>query len=163
MPITFEQSKDAIAQLVKHFAANREAYRAPAYKEAHARQEFIDPFFLALGWDVHNSQRAAPDYREVVMEDTLEIAGQKKAPDYVFRVGKARKFFVEAKKPGVDLKKDAQPAYQLRRYAWTAKLPLSLLTDFEEIAVYDCRARPAPSVIGSRSGPSTYDAFVLFG
>jgi hypothetical protein len=30
-----------------------EAYRAPAYKEAHARQEFIDPFFVALGWDVH--------------------------------------------------------------------------------------------------------------
>ena len=35
------------------------------------------------------------------------------------------------------------PAYQLRRYAWTAKFPLSILTDFEEFAVYDCRVKPA--------------------
>ena len=33
-------------------------------------------------------------------------------------------------------------AYQLRRYAWSAKLPLSILCDFEEFAVYDCRIRP---------------------
>ena len=54
-----------------------------------------------------------------------------------------RKFFVEAKKPSVNLKDDPAPAYQLRRYAWSAKLPLSLLTDFQELAVYDCRVRPA--------------------
>ena len=62
------------------------------------------------------------------------------APDYAFRIGETRKFFAEAKKPGVDLKTDAGPAYQLRRYAWSAKLPFSLLTDFEELAVYDCRS-----------------------
>jgi predicted type IV restriction endonuclease len=143
MDSAFQQSKDDIARLVKHFATNRAAYLAPAYKEAHARQEFIDPFFVALGWDVHNAARAAPDYREVVVEDSLEVEGQRKAPDYVFRIGRERKFFAEAKKPGVDLKADARPAYQLRRYAWTAKLPLSVLSDFEELAVYDCRARPS--------------------
>ena len=51
-------------------------------------------------------------------------------------------FFLEAKKPSVDIKSDAHPAYQLRRYAWSAKLPLSILTDFEEFAVYDCRPEP---------------------
>lgn len=143
MPYSFEQSKDEIARLVKHFATNKAMYVAPAYKEAHARQEFIDPLFVALNWDVHNYQHAAPDYREVILEDSLDIEGQKKAPDYAFRVGRDRKFFGEAKKPGVDLKTAAAPAYQLRRYAWSAKLPLSLLTDFEELAVYDCRIRPS--------------------
>jgi len=128
---------------VRHFAANRAAYRGPTYKEAQARQGLIDPFFEALGWDVKNAQRLAPNYQEVVFEDSLEIDGERKAPDYAFRVGGERKLFVEAKKPGVDLKTNAAPAYQLRRYAWTAKLPLSLLTDFEELAVYDCRLRPA--------------------
>ena len=52
------------------------------------------------------------------------------------------KFFVEAKKPAVDIKSDVGPAFQLRRYAWTAKLPLSILSDFEEFAVYDCRIKP---------------------
>lgn len=32
---------------------------------------------------------------------------------------------------------------QLRRYAWTTKLSLSVLSDFEEFAVYD---RPLPCV-----------------
>ena len=42
----------------------------------------------------------------------------------------------------MDIKADPGPAFQLRRYAWSAKLPLSILTDFEELAVYDCRVRP---------------------
>src|SRR5437762_8424270 len=65
-----------------------------------------------------------------------------KAPDYCFRIGGTRKFFLEAKKPSVDIKTDNDPAYRLRRYAWSAKLPLSILTDFEEFAVYDCRVEP---------------------
>ena len=143
MPYSFDQSKDAVAQLVKHFATNLTTYRAPGYKEAHARQEFIDPLFAALGWDVSNVQNAAPDYHEVVVEPSLDVEGHQKAPDYVFRIGREAKFYLEAKKPGVDLKADPGPAYQLRRYAWTARLPLSILTDFEEFAVYDCRKRPS--------------------
>jgi len=138
-------SLDLIARLVQQFHTNRAAYHAPEYKEAHARQELIAPLFIALGWDVHNEKRAAPQYREVILEDSLEVEGEdaRKAPDYAFRVGETRKFFAEAKKPGVALKTAARPAYQLRRYAWSAKLPLSLLTDFEELGIYDCRSRPS--------------------
>jgi hypothetical protein len=143
MPITFEQSKDKIAHLVQHFRTNQAQYHTTGYKEAHARQEFIDPLFAVLGWDVSNAQHAAPDYREVVVEPSLDVEGHQKAPDYGFRVGRDLKFYVEAKRPGVDIKADAGPAYQLRRYAWTARLPLSILTDFEELAAYDCRKKPS--------------------
>ena len=47
---TFEHGKDAVAALARHFANNRALYHKANYKEAHARQEFIDPFFAALGW-----------------------------------------------------------------------------------------------------------------
>ena len=143
MPITFEQSKDKIAHLVQHFRTNQAQYHTTGYKEAHARQEFIDPLFAVLGWDVSNAQHAAPDYREVDVEPSLDVEGHQKAPDYGFRVGRDLKFYVEAKRPGVDIKADAGPAYQLRRYAWTARLPLSILTDFEELAAYDCRKKPS--------------------
>ena len=43
----------------------------------------------------------------------------------------------------MDIQHDIEPAYQLRRYAWSAKLPLSILTDFEQLSVYDCRSKPA--------------------
>jgi len=110
----FEQAKDAVAQLVSHFRANSNRYLALAYKETWARQEFIDPFFVALGWDVRNERRFAPQYREVITEDSLDIEGHRKAPDYAFRVGQTPKFFTEAKKPGVAIKTDPAPAFQLR-------------------------------------------------
>src|SRR5260221_11980369 len=81
-------------------------------------------------------------YKEVIHEDSLEVEGENKAPEYAFRIGGQRKFFVEAKKPSVNIELNIHPAFQLRRYAWSAKLPLSILTDFEEVAVYDCRAKP---------------------
>lgn len=83
----------------------------------------------------------AEAYKDVIHEDAIKVSGYTKAPDYCFRVGGMRKFFVEAKKPSVNLR-DTSPAFQLRRYAWSAKLPISILTDFEELAVYDCRIKP---------------------
>ncbi|MCX5826177.1 MAG: Eco57I restriction-modification methylase domain-containing protein [Deltaproteobacteria bacterium] len=78
----------------------------------------------------------------MIHEDAIRIGGAVKAPDYCFRIGGTRKFFVEAKKPAVRIAEEAAPAYQLRRYAWSAGLPLSILTNFEEFAVYDCRIKP---------------------
>jgi len=131
-----------ILDLIETFDRNIEAYHSPQYKETQLRLEFIDPFFEELGWDVTNKSGCAPQYRDVIHEDAISVSGATKAPDYCFRIGGVRKFFLEAKKPSINIKGDPHPAYQLRRYAWSAKLPLSILTDFEEFAVYDCRMRP---------------------
>ncbi len=131
-----------VLDLVERFTRNRDDYRSGRYNETQLRREFLDPFFEALGWDVNNRQGYAEAYKDVIHEDAIKIGGYTKAPDYCFRTGGTRKFFVEAKKPSVNLRFDTSPAFQLRRYAWSAKLPLSILTDFEEFAVYDCRIRP---------------------
>ena len=132
-----------VIELVERFKRNENVYRSAGYNETQVRREFIDPLFEALGWDVGNRQGYAEQWKEVVHEDALKVAGATKAPDYSFRLGGRRLFFLEAKRPGINLKDDPEPAYQLRRYAWTAKLPLSILTDFEEFIVYDTRVRPA--------------------
>ena len=131
-----------VIELVERFESNIEAYKSGQYNETQARREFIDPFFSELGWDVDNRRGYAEAYKDVVHEDSIKIDQSTKAPDYCFRVGGTRKFFLEAKKPSVDIKGDIHPAYQLRRYAWSARLPLSILTDFEEFAVYDTRIKP---------------------
>jgi hypothetical protein len=131
-----------ILDLVQRFSDSRDEYRSGHYNEAQLRREFLDPFFTALGWDLTNQQGYAPQYREVIQEASLNIEGQSKAPDYEFRIGQTPKFFVEAKKPAVNIQYDIHPAFQLRRYAWSAHLPLSILTDFEEFAVYDTRIKP---------------------
>lgn len=134
-----------IRKLVSRFEANLDSYRNGAYNETQLRRDFLDPFFKALGWDVDNSQGYAEAFREVVHEDAIRIGSATKAPDYSFRIGGRRIFFLEAKKPAVLIRDDPGPAYQLRRYAWSANLPLSIVSDFEEFAVYDCRIKPAPS------------------
>lgn len=131
-----------VVDLVARFNLHIDAYKSPSYNETQIRREFIDPFWKALGWDIDNEQGYAEAYKDVVHEDAIKISGSTKAPDYAFRTGGVRKFFLEAKKPSVNIKDDVSPAYQLRRYAWSAKLPLSVLTDFEELAIYDCRVKP---------------------
>ncbi|MGO8703977.1 MAG: Eco57I restriction-modification methylase domain-containing protein [Candidatus Brocadiia bacterium] len=136
------KAPQVILDLVEHFERNIASYRAAGYNEAQVRTEFIDPMFEALGWDMANRAGNAEAYKDVIHEDAIKVGGVTKAPDYCFRIGGARKFFLEAKRPAVDIVYDADAAYQLRRYAWSSKLPLSILTDFEEFAVYDCRVRP---------------------
>lgn len=133
-----------IVELVARFEQHREAYTSGKYNETQLRREFLDPFFTALGWDVANKGGNAEAYKDVVHEDQVKVGALTKAPDYSFRIGGSRKFFVEAKKPSVNVKDDPAPAFQLRRYAWSAKLPLGIVTDFEEFAVYDCRIKPGP-------------------
>lgn len=131
-----------LIELVTRFRDNLNSYKNPQYNETQVRREFIDPLFEFLGWDVANKYGYAEAYKEVIHEYSQKTKDSVEAPDYLFRIGGIRKFFVEAKKPSVNLKDDPNPAFQVRRYAWSAKLPLSILTDFEEFIVYDCRIKP---------------------
>ena len=131
-----------VIELIELFERNIESYKGQGYNEAQLRREFIDPFFEALGWDIQNKAGIAQAYKDVIHEDAIKIGGETKAPDYCFRIGGTRKFFLEAKKPAIDIGDSEESAYQLRRYAWSAKLPLSILTNFEKFAVYDCLVRP---------------------
>ena len=136
-----------LISLVERFKRNLNSYTSPAYNEEQTRTEFIGPFFDLdiLGWDVANKQGYAEAYKDVVSEGAVKGKAAKATsefPDYTFRIGGTRKFFVEAKKPSVDIETDAEAAYQLRRYAWSANLPLSILTNFRQLSIYDCRFKP---------------------
>jgi predicted type IV restriction endonuclease len=115
-PCRYGSSK-GILSLVERFNQSRDAYISGEYNETQLRREFLDPFFTALGWDVDNKQGFAEAYKDVIHEDAIKIGTATKAPDYSFRIGGIRKYFVEAKKPSVNVKEDISPAYQLRRYA----------------------------------------------
>lgn len=131
-----------VIRLVETFRNNIQSLKSDNYNETQVRREYIDPLFEALGWDVFNENSYAEAYKDVIHEYSQKTTDTTKNPDYCFRIGGKRKFFVEAKKPSINLKDNIHPAYQLRRYGWSAKLPLSILTDFEEFAVYDCRILP---------------------
>ncbi len=132
----------SIHKLVETFEKNIEQYRS-SKNETELRREFLDKFFTALGWDVDNLQGAREAEKEVAHEFSVEVAGQGKKADYAFRIGGDKfDFLVEAKKPSVKIESNLDAAFQIRRYGWSAKIPVNILTDFEHFAVYDCRVKP---------------------
>lgn len=139
----FETSKKEIEKLVKKFDEHKD-YIMKNFDEENIKQKFINKFFIALGWDVDLESDVAPQYADVEFEDSIKINGHSKAPDYCFKVGLEKIFFVEAKAPHENIDKNKEHAYQLKRYTWSAKLPLGILTDFEEFAVYEPIKPPKP-------------------
>jgi len=137
MPVPTE-----VIGLIERFREHEAACMAASYSETSLRDDFIEPLFAALGWDINSGSCYRQAYGDVIREGMLRTGDAVKAPDFTFRIGGSRRFFVAAEKPGVLVFDAAVPAYQLRRYAWNAKLPLSVLTNFREFAVYDTRSRP---------------------
>ncbi len=133
-----------IHKLVETFEQNLDSYRS-SKNETELRREFLDKFFTALGWDVANEKGYDELGKEVIHEFSVDVAGQQKKADYAFRVGRGEKFdfLVEAKKPSVKVETSQEAAFQIRRYGWSAKLPINILSDFEHFAVYDCRTKPS--------------------
>lgn len=129
-----------IKDLISRFDTEKARFTTSSYNEAQLRTDFLDPLFKLLGWDITNEQGKPTSEREVLVEEGLRGAFDEntKKPDYTFRLFAERKFFVEAKKPFVKIEVDAESAKQVRRYGFTAKLKISVLTNFEYLAIYDC-------------------------
>lgn len=133
-----------VAELVERFRRNEVDYRDAGYNETQARTEFITPLLEAFGWDVHNRRSQPLIYREVIEEATVEVGEERlsKRPDYELRLARQRKIFVEAKKPSVRIDRDRAPAFQTRRYGYSASLPISVVTNFHQLIIYDCKPIP---------------------
>jgi hypothetical protein len=101
-----------IEELIDKFESDPDFYRSTHFNETEVRTQFINPFFDALGWDVYH--KCIPDNRDVKEEDAVKVEGKTKNPDYSSRLLEKRKFFVEVKKPSINIESSIYPAYQVR-------------------------------------------------
>lgn len=133
--------KERLEKLVSKYRKSIAYYHDSknAYNEQNCRDEYISPFLECLGWDVQNTKGTLPQYQEVVSE---RYSNSAERPDYTLTLNGVSRLFVEAKKPGVDITVDAEPAMQTRRYGWNAKHRLSVLTNFEYLLIYDTTNKP---------------------
>ena len=141
-----ERKRKLLSERVALYSSRLEEYQKTTYNETQVRVDFVNPFFKALGWDVDNESGLPQHLREVTHEASVlvEENGNKrnKKPDYSFRIGTEPLFFLETKKPSVDIKTDKAPAFQLRRYGWSGNLKVSVLTNYTDLYIYDCSVRP---------------------
>jgi hypothetical protein len=138
-------ARERVVELVRSFKHNEADYLSAAYNETQARTDFITPLLEAFGWDVHNAAGQRLGLREVIEEATVEVGEEKlsKRPDYELRLARQRKLFIEAKKPSVRVDRSRDAAFQARRYGYSASLPIAVLTNFHQLAIYDCVPLPS--------------------
>jgi len=137
--LAYEKGIEMIGRLVEKYQRGRDGFIADM-NETQLRTDFLDPFFELLGWDIKNSEGIPTSEREVLVEEPLkaDASSNTKKPDFTFRLFSERKFFLEAKRPSVKIEENDSPARQVRRYGFTAKLKISVLSNFEYLAIYDC-------------------------
>ena len=141
---SLETAYEQVAILVEDFKNNEKYYIQPDYSEAQARKDFIDKFFIALGWDVNHEDQKDPYRQEVKVERGVSVKGAQRRADYSFSIApnyRDPKFFVEAKKPSRQLE-SGDDYFQAIRYGWNTQNPLVVLTDFEEFHILDSRFKP---------------------
>jgi len=138
--VTFESFEKELNRLVESFGKRLAELKQPSYAEAQLRDDFLNPFFRALGWDMENRAGFIQKEREVEIESATQIGGGRKRADYLFRTDKRDRFVCEAKKPAEEL--HSRYAFQAKRYAWNKGVPMALLTDFEELKIYIVGGKP---------------------
>ena len=102
--------KQKLEVLVEKFQNNIKQYKNKDYNET----------------EVNNKKNLPQQYREVTHEASVTVKengkDKTKKPDYAFRFGSDVLFYLETKKPSVDIENDISPAFQTRRYGWRGNL-----------------------------------------
>ena len=131
--MTKEETKQQIQKLVEKYQRVVEAGKIKSYNEAQSRNEFIEPLFEFLGWDMRNLTTD----NEVTTEEN--VSGGR--VDLAFRFGNIPVFFLEAKAMKVDLD-EWKWAEQAINYSWNKNVTWAVLTDFESIKIFNAEIPP---------------------
>ena len=130
MELTRDKAKENLARLIEKFERELPANKIKDYNEEATKISFIQPLLKeVLGWEVGNQDEVSPEERI-----------SRGRVDYGLKVEGKIKVFVEAKPPRADLNKHIEQAV---RYGYNRKgVPFVLLTDFEELKLFDVTVKP---------------------
>lgn len=137
----FKEEKKELKEIITAFERDYDVYKNKnsLFNEQMTRQQYIDRFLRLLGWDISNPRNLSFNNREIVAE---EYSNSSDRPDYTIRMNGSSLFYVEAKKVSVNIESEIDPAMQVRRYGWNGGHKISVLTNFEYLAIYTTFHQP---------------------
>ena len=92
--------------------------------EANTETKLIEPLFEILGWTKKDYEKQAKARRETRLGHA----------DYAFSIGDKIAFFVEVKKVGIPLEREADK--QVISYALSKRVSFAVSTNFEELKIF---------------------------
>lgn len=118
-----DKSKDNIRELVNDFRNNYQNYKKLA--ESDVETKLVEELFIkVLGWDK----------KDFIKQEKVRRGEKSGRADYAFYIGDRIVFFLEAKKIGIPLEKEADK--QVISYALSRKVPLAISTNFEQMNIF---------------------------
>ena len=136
-------AKERLRILIEKYFQYKKDKKSEELSEESTRG-WINEFLEIFDWDVLNIQQVQ---QEKIVDDAQkekldEIESTHTKPDYSLMNGSTVKAYLDAKKTSVDIFKNKEAAFQVRSYGWSAGLPCSFLTNFEQMVIFDCRYAP---------------------
>lgn len=135
--------KEQLTKLVERYQSFKREGRLDLSSEETIRT-WINELLLIFDWDVM-------DTSQVLQEKVLsseekrsieEIGSTSTRPDYTFKLGNQKLTFLDAKAVSVNIETSTASAFQIKSYGWSVLAPCAFLTNFEELAIYDCTYVP---------------------
>lgn len=138
------QGKDKLIDLVQRYQVAKSAGQLENSSEATMRA-WIDELLSVFGWDVQNTQQVLTEHTlgRSEKEKLRDIGSTNTRPDYTLVNGSVMLTFVDAKSLAVNIDTDKDAAFQIRSYGWSIGSPFSIITNFEQLAIYDCSVMPS--------------------
>ncbi len=129
--------------LVQRFQEAKDNGRLQNASEATMRT-WIDELLSMFGWNVQNTQQVLTEHtlNQAERARLNEIGSTNTRPDYTLVNGKVKLAFVDAKSLDVNIENDKSAAFQIRSYGWSIGASFSIVTNFEQLAIYDCSIMP---------------------
>lgn len=117
-----EKAKVEIKKLIDDFKSNYQKYKKEL--EANTETKLIEPLFQILGWTKNDFVKREKAHRGI----------RSGFADYAFYIGDKIVFFLEAKKVGISLDKEAYK--QVISYALSKRVPFAVATNFEQLTIF---------------------------
>ncbi len=117
-----EKIRQEIGGLIEDFKENYQKYKKEI--EANTETKLVEPLFEALGWTKKDFTKGEKAHRE----------GRAGHADYAFHIGDRIVFFLEVKRVGIPLDKEADK--QVVSYALSRRVPFAVSTNFEELKIF---------------------------
>lgn len=141
LPASSDAGKAALAPIIQKFEKKREFYTTGNATGEVIESDLIDPFFEALGWDVHNTDRSYLYARDVIPFAKRKVGVFDQYINYAFQVDGVTRFYATAI-PGYVDTNHRWYVFQLKRVAWSSGVPIAVITNFRDIRVFDTRIKP---------------------
>lgn len=137
------QRKEQLANLVERYQSFKREGRLNLSSEETIRT-WINELLSIFDWDVMDTSQILQE-KVLSLEEKRrieEIGSTSTRPDYTFKLGNQKLTFLDAKAVSVNIETNNSSAFQIKSYGWSILAPCAFLTNFEELAIYDCTYVP---------------------